>query len=183
MNTKAISHVKSACVLAIALVVAGCSGLGYQYPNQPAVAVNSQVQLNLSAQVPLDQDRIYIQNQMIVSKAQIDEQQVYCSVVMQRYQEAGKPQLRVEPGTFSVWRVRLYNDFVYQPTIYANNDDRPYSPSFGIDFRTEIHLKSSAQPNISALACTEHRLEYQHHNTYPERAQFEAVLGDLVTLP
>ena len=101
--------------------------------------------------MPFDQNEVFIQNQMIVSKAQIDEEQVYCSVVMRRYQVADQPQLKIEPGKFSVSRVRLYNDFIYRPTIYANNDDQYYSPSYGIDFRTEIHLKSSDQPDIHAL--------------------------------
>jgi hypothetical protein len=40
--------------------------------------------------------------------------------------EAGKPQFKVSPGEFSVWRVRLYNDFIHQPTIYATTSDRYY---------------------------------------------------------
>ena len=72
---------------------------------------------------------------------------------------------------------------IYNPAIYANNDDRYYSPSFGIDFRTEIHLKSSDQLDVSALTCTEHRPQYGYQNSYPGREHFESALGDLVTLP
>lgn len=89
----------------------------------------------------------------------------------------------VAPGMFTVSRVRLYNDFLYRPVIYANKDDRYYSPSFGVDFRTEIHLASSAQPDVSALTCTDHRPEYNHKTDYPGRSHFEAALGDFVTLP
>ena len=91
--------------------------------------------------------------------------------------------MNVTPGEFKVWRVRLYNDFIYEPVIYANNDDSYYSPSYGINFRTELHLKSSEQPNVRALAFTDHQLKYQYNNHYPELAQFQAVLGDLVDLP
>jgi len=182
MQSKAISSVNSACALISVLAITGCTSLATRYPNQPAVAIGSQVQLNLSAEVPLDQNRVFIQNGMVVSEAQIDKQQVYCNIVMHNYSEVGQPTMKIEPGKFSVWRVRLYNDYIYQPTIYANNDDRYYSPSFGIDFRTEIHLKSSDQPGVSAFTCTEHKPGYQHQNTYPDRANFEAVLGDFVTL-
>ncbi len=67
--------------------------------------------------------------------------------------------------------------------IYANNDDSYYSPSYGIDFRTELQLKSSSQPDVRALACTDHQLKYEYNNHYPELTQFQAVLGDLVDLP
>jgi len=175
--------VRLVAALALLATLGGCAGMTYQYTNQPAVPIGSSLRLNLDADVAADQNRIYIQNQMIVSKAQIDKEQMYCSVVLREYQKAGKPQLSVTPGEFKVWRVRLYNDFIHEPTIYANNDDRYYFPSDGIDFRTEIHLKSSEQPNVRALTCTEHRGEYKYHNTYPNRSNFEAVLGDFVSLP
>ena len=183
MHIKVFEDVCKAVAIATTLTIAGCASTAYQPPNQPAVAIGSQVQLNLSADVATDQNQIFIQNQRIVSEAQIDKDQIYCTVLMQRYQETEMPQLKVVPGKLSVWRVRLYNDFIYKPVIYANNDDQYYSPSYGIDFRTEIHLKSSDQPDISALTCTEHRLRYEHNNRYPERSHFETVLGDLVDLP
>ena len=177
------SVISRAFALVMPLAIAGCASIGYQIPNQPAVPIGSQVQLNLNAEVPVDQNRIYIQNERVVSKAQLDKEQVYCSVVMKQYQEAGAPKMKVTPGEFSVWRVRLYNDFIYQPTIYANTDDQYYSPSYGVDFRTELHLKSDNQADVIALECTEHRLKYLHQNTYPERSHFVTTLGDLVTLP
>ena len=183
MKSKTIALVKPVFVIVLISVIAGCASNAQKYSNQPAVAVGSAVKLNFNANLPVDQDRIYIQNQTIVSKAQLDKEQIYCSVFMHGYQDAGQPQMKVIQGEFKVWRVRLYNDFIYEPVIYANNDDSYYSPSYGINFRTELHLKSSEQTDVRALACTDHQLKYQYNNRYPELAQFQAVLGDLVDLP
>ena len=99
------------------------------------------------------------------------------------YQKAGGQQMKVEPGHFTVRRVRLYNDYVYNPVIYANTDDNFYLPSFGIDYRTELHLQSNEQPDVVALHCTEHRLKYERRASYPDRSHFNAALGDFVTFP
>jgi hypothetical protein len=72
--------------LVFGATLAGCAGWGYQDPNQPVVPIGSRIQLNLNAEVPLDENRIYIRKRMIVAKAQIDKEQVYCSVVMHAYQ-------------------------------------------------------------------------------------------------
>jgi hypothetical protein len=182
MKTIAMSRVRSASALVILLTITGCAS-GRAIPNQPALPIGSELQINLSADVPVDQHQVYIQNQMVVSKAQIDKEQVFCSVVMKGYQEPGERQMKVEPGKFTVWRVRLYNDFLYNPTIYANTDDQQYTPSYGIDFRTELHLKSSEESDVIAVTCTEHRPKYLHQNTFPDRSHFAATLGDFVTLP
>ncbi len=182
MRNKVIQFAKTIFLLTLGGALTACAGMTHNYPNQPAVPIGSRVQMNITANVALDQNRIYIQNRRIVSQAQIDKFQMFCSVVMHRYQEAGKPQLKIVPGTFTVSRVRLYNDFIHNPTIYANNDDQYYSPSYGIDFRTELILKSSDQPDVRALTCTDHRLKYKTRNDYPERTHFEAVLGDFVSL-
>ena len=175
--------IKATLLLVLTGVLAGCAGGYYNYQNQPAVPIGSQVELNISANVAPDQNRVYIQNRMLVSKAQIDQYQVFCAIVMHRYQEANQPQLKIVPGKFTVTRVRLVNDFIYRPVIYANNDDQYYSPSYGVDFSTEIYLTSNDQPEVSALTCTDHRLKYQHKNDYPGRSQFEAALGDFVSIP
>lgn len=183
MRIKLNRFTKTSLLLTLIGALTACASGPQRYQNQPAVPIGNQIGLNISANVAPDQNRIYIQNHMLVSKVQIDEYQVYCSIVMHRYQEADQPQLKIAPGMFTVSRVRLYNDFLYRPVIYANNDDRYYSPSFGVDFRTEIHLASSAQPDVSALTCTDHRPEYNRKTDYPGRSHFETALGNFVTLP
>ena len=183
MPIKIPGLVKATVLLAFITFLAACAGKGSQYPNQPAVPIGSQVEVNISANVALDQNRIYIQNRMLVSAAQIDQYQVFCTIVMHRYQEANQPQLKIAPGKFTVTRVRLSNDFIYRPVIYANNDDQYYSPSYGVDFRTELHLTFNDQPEVRALTCIDHRLKYKHKNDYPDRSHFETALGDFVTLP
>ena len=183
MCIKLNRFVKTALLLVLMGTLTACAGGYRNYLNQPAVPIGSQVELNISADVALDQNRIYIQNRMLVSKAQIDQYQVFCTIVMHRYQETNQTQLKVVPGKFTVTRVRLVNDFIYRPVIYANNDDQYYSPSFGVDFSTEIYLTSNDQPEVSALTCTDHRPKYKHKNDYPGRSQFEAALGDFVSLP
>jgi len=183
MRIKLSGFAKAAVVLAFVTFLAACAGRSFQHPNQPVTPIGSTIHLNITADVPLDDNSVYIQNQMIVSAAQIDKYQVYCSVVMDKYQQSAEPQLKIVPGEFTVLRVRLYNDYVHNPTIYANTDDRFYYPSTGIDFRTEIHLKSSNQPEIHALTCTNHSAHYKQAGYYPERPQFEAQLGDFAKLP
>ena len=183
MQKTTIIGVRGAFTLVILFLVGGCASTATQHTNQPAVPIGSQLQLNLSADLPIDQNRIFIQQQMIVSQAQLDREQLYCSVVLKGYQENGARQMKVEPGSFTVNRVRLYNDYVYQPVIYANTDDNFYLPSFGIDYVTELHLSSSEQPDVVALHCTEHRARYERNADYPDRSQFDSTLGDLVTLP
>ena len=74
MHTKAKTSVGGAFAFVIFSTITGCAGIAFEYPNQPAVPVGSLVQLNLDAEVPIDQNRIYIQNRTIVSRAQIDEE-------------------------------------------------------------------------------------------------------------
>jgi hypothetical protein len=183
MRIKQNRLVKTTFLLVLMGTLTACAG-GYQNSlNQPAVPIGSQIELNISATVAPDQNRIYIQNRMLVSEAQIDQYQVFCTIVMHRYQEANQPQLKIVPGKFTVTRVRLINDFIHRPIIYANNDDQYYSPSFGVDFRTELLLASDDQPEVSALTCTDHRPKYNYKNDYPDRSHFEAALGEFVTLP
>jgi hypothetical protein len=183
MCIKLNRFVKTTLLLVLMGTLTACAGGYHNYLNQPAVPIGSQVELNISANVALDQNRIYIQNRMLVSKAQIDQYQIFCTIVMHRYQETTQPQLKIVPGKFTVTRVRLVNDFIHRPVIYANNDDQYYSPSHGVDFRTELHLTSNDQPEVSALTCTDHRPKYKHKNEYLGRSDFEAALGNFVTLP
>ena len=183
MHTKKPGSAKATFVLAFSITLVACTGKGPQHPNQPALPVGSNIQLNITADLPLDENSVYIQNQTLVSRAQIDKYQVFCSVLMDRYQQVDEPQLKVEPGEFKVSRVRLYNDYVHQPVIYANNDDPFWETSFGMHFRTEIYLESASQPQVVALICTRRTVEYKKIGYYPQRPQFEAQLGDLVELP
>ena len=174
---------KPAFLLSLTIFLVACAGKGPQHPNQPVVSIGSNIQLNITADVPLDENSIYIQNRRLLSAAQIDKYEVFCSVLMDRYQQSSEPQLKVEPGEFKVSRVRLYNDHVHHPVIYANNDDPFWEASFGIHFRTEIYLESATQPQVVALICTRRTVEYQRVGYYPQRPQFEAQLGDFAVLP
>ena len=69
MKSKTTSLVKPVFVIVLISAIAGCASNAQKYSNQPAVAVGSTVELNFNANLPVDQDRIYIQNQTIVSKA------------------------------------------------------------------------------------------------------------------
>lgn len=183
MSIKPSELAKTSILLISATLLVACTGTSPKHPNQPALPVGSKIQLNITADLPVGENSIYIQNQTLVSSAQIDKYQVFCSVLMNEYQQANEPQQKVEPGEFKVSRVRLYNDYVHQPVIYANNDSPFWAPSFFIHFRTEIYLESASQPQVVALICTRQSVEYKKIGYYPQRPQFEAQLGDFVELP
>jgi len=180
MNLKIHSYLR-VVVLAVAIIFIGaCAGTGRQYANQPVVSIGSKIQLEIAAIIPLGQDRVHIQNNRLVSKLQIDTYSVYCSVIMEKYQEEGMPQLRIETGEFTVSRVRLYNDYVHNPIIYANNDDRYWYPSGGVVYRTELYLESPDQPLVRALTRTNNQAEYKIDGYFPLRSHFVTVMGDFI---
>jgi hypothetical protein len=73
MRIKQNRLVKTTFLLVLMGTLTACAG-GYQNSlNQPAVPIGSQIELNISATVAPDQNRIYIQNRMLVSEAQIDQ--------------------------------------------------------------------------------------------------------------
>jgi hypothetical protein len=152
------------------------------YPNQPVVEPDSRIQLNISANIPIDTRRIYIQNAMVLSKSSLDTFETYCSITMTRYQEKDAPQMQVKPGKFRVSRVRLYNDFMHYPVVYANNDDSYYRPSGGIIYRTELHLSSTDQPDIQSVNCTNRKEDFVRNGYYPQRKDFESVMGSFIDL-
>lgn len=170
----------SGCSLAALLTA--CVSIDSIYPDQPAVAVGSTIRLNIDTNIPLQQDRIHVQDGQLLGREAVDTERVYCSVIMRGFQESGQPQLRLEPGEFIVARVRLQNDYVHNPVNYVTNDDIFYQPSFGVDFRTEIHLQASSDSNVSELRCTNHQLVYLQVGPYPTRVHIEATMGDLVDL-
>jgi hypothetical protein len=100
---------------------------------------------------------------------------------MNKYQQGDEPQLKLVPGEFKVSQVRLYNDFVHRPVIYANNDDPYWEASYGIHYQTEIYLESAEQPQVKALICTRRTIEYLKVGPYPQRPQFENQLGTHVS--
>ena len=178
-----IKFARVALCSVIALLVTACATPNARYPAQPPIELDATVQLNFSAEIPIGQDRVFIQNGHIVAAEAVDIYQVFCNLRMKRYQSADAPRMKIEPGTFATTRVRLYNDYVHRPVVYANNDDPFYYPSFGIDYRTEVYLQSAAQPDLLMLACTNHQWVYRDDVFYyPTRADFGVALGDKVRI-
>lgn len=182
LKTKCVTPLIS--IMLMAIFITGCASTASRYPDQPAVPLGSTVQLNITADIPIDSKKIYIQNGIIVSKASIDVYSTYCSVSMNQYQDKNAAQMRIVPGDFTVSRVRLYNDYVFDPIIYANNDDRYYYPTFGVNYRTELHLSSSDQPDVSSLNCINRKEDYvrpgHYSGHYPVKSEFNVALGSLV---
>ena len=100
--------------------------------------------------------------------------------IFEHGKEEEMPQLRIETGEFTVSRVRLYNDYVHHPIIYANNDDRYWYPPGGVVYRTELYLESPDQPLVRALTCTNHQSEYKIDGYFPLRSHFVTVMGDFI---
>lgn len=169
-------------LVTFALLITACAGTNQQYANQPAVNPGSKIELNISSTIPPDSDRIYIQNGKVMDKSEIDTYQIYCNLVMRKYQDENGSKLKVTPGEFTVYRVRLNNNYIHRPVIYASTEDRYYYPPLGVDYRTELFLKSSDQPDVKVLSCTRNMEDYSKESRFPKKSQIEKTMGELVNL-
>lgn len=166
----------------LAILISSCAGTSQQYANQPAVNPGSKIELNISSTIPSDSDRIYIQNGKIISKSAIDTYQVYCNLVMNKYQSVNGSELKVTPGEFTVYRVRLNNDYIHNPVIYASTENRFYYPALGVNYRTELFLESPDQPYVKALSCSRNTEDYSKESRFPNSSQIEMAMKELVNL-
>lgn len=182
MNLPIPDALKFVFTISFAGLITACASLDSTYPEQPAAAVGSKIQLNISAKVPMDQDRVHVQDGQLLGKQALDIERIYCSVVMRRYQDADQPELKLEPGEFTVSRVRLQNDYVFNPVNYVNSDQNFYQPSYGVNYRIEIHLETAGNSDIRALMCTNHQLKYSPIGPYPTRSHIEKAMGYLADL-
>ena len=166
-------------LLTITGLLSGCVS-SYKYPGQPMVAPGSRIQLNISAKFSADDSRVYIQNGAVISKSSKDRYQTFCTLGMKPGESLTTGKWRVSPGEFTVTRIRLYNDHVHNPVVYANTDLDFYHPGGGVNYRTELHLRSTDQPIVRDLSCTNYNPDYERRGFYPVKAEFIKALGKLI---
>ena len=163
---------------AIVLLV-GCVS-SFKYPGHPVVAPGSKIQVNISASFPVDGSKIYIQNGTISSKDSKDRYQTYCTLSLDPEKLVAADKWQVSPGEFTVTKIRLYNDYVHNPVTYASTDLDFYHPGGGVNYRTELYLKSADQPIVRDLSCTNYNPDYSRRGFYPVKSEFAKALGNLI---
>ena len=180
MLAKKILLMPTIASTAIIGLTTGCTSTGYKYPGHPVIVPSSTIQLKFSAEFPTDYSKIYIQNGAVISKNAKDRYQTYCTLSTKPGENLATEKSRVSPGTFTVTKIRLYNDYVHDPVVYASTDLDFYHPGGGVNYRTELYLLSDDQPIVRDLSCTNYNPDYSRRGFYPVKAEFVKALGKLV---
>ena len=162
------------------MLTSACSNINNRYRQLVPVDPGSFLDINLHADIPLFEARVYFQQGKLIEKSSIDKFDTYCSVLMNRVQEEGAPQLSISPGQFEITQLRFYNDYNYQPRIIASRQWF-YDPPSDVVYETEFRLRSPDQPLVRALICANRVDAYGMY--YPDLTQIRQTLGDLIVLP
>ena len=176
-NTKLFT--RASLTVAGLLAIGGCAGAG-KYVDLPMVAPTSVVQINQQLEIPPELARVYIQNGIHSGKRGLDKWLTYCSVLMQEVNTPGEPLQTVSPGKFEISQVREYNDYRYQPRIYASLTRVRYDPPSDVIYTVEMRLQSEQQPGVRALICVRHVAAYGRY--YPTLAEIRVALGDVIEI-
>jgi len=166
-------------LLTMTTLLGGCVS-SFKYPGQPVIAPGTKIQLNVSASFSADEGKIYIQNGTVISKNSKDRYQTFCTLGMNPEESLLTQKWRVSPGEFIVTKIRLYNNHVHNPVLYANTDLDFLHPGGGVNYRTELHLLSTDQPVVRDLSCTNYNPDYARRGFYPVKAEFIEALGKLI---
>lgn len=154
-----------------------CASANSQYAKQLLVRRGSDIHINMTVDIPLNMARVYSQKGRIVAKLDIDKNEVFCSVLMNRLQKQNGPKLSVWPGKFRVTQVKLSNDENYTSRIFASTD-WVYDPPSNVNYETELRLQSVNQSEVRSLICVRQIDGYGDH--YPRLMDFKNTLGALV---
>mgnify|MGYP000047004105 CR=1 FL=1 len=177
MNYKLDRLSKIGIVFLTICFVGGCAGTNSRYAKQLPAKPGSDIHLNMTAEIPLNTARVYSQNGRIVAKSDIDRNEVFCSVLMNRLQKKDGPKLSVLPGKFRVTQVKISNDENYASRIFASKD-WVYDPPSNVNYETELRLQSEDQLEVRSLICVRQIDGYGNH--YPKLNDFKDTLGALV---
>ncbi len=168
---------KVTVVLTLLFFISGCVSIKSRYEEQLPVKPGSDIQMNITANIPLNKARVYSQKGRIIGKSYIDRNGVFCSVLMNSLQQENGTTLSVFPGKFRVTQVRLSNDDHYAPRIFASRK-WVYDPPSNVNYETELRLHSAEQPEVRALICVRQVDAYGNH--YPRLVDFKKAFGALV---
>jgi hypothetical protein len=168
---------KVAVVFIMLVFTGACASIKSQYEEQLPVKPGTEIQVNITADIPLNKARVYSQKGRIIAISDINRDDVFCSVLMNSLQKENGMKLSIMPGKFRVTQVRLSNDEHYAPRIFASRK-WVYDPPSNINYETELRLQSAEQPEVRALICVRQIDAYGNH--YPRLADFKNALGALV---
>ena len=73
---------KVTVVLTLLFFISGCASIKSRYEEQLPVKPGSDIQMNITANIPLNKARVYSQKGRIIGKSYIDSNGVFCSVLM-----------------------------------------------------------------------------------------------------
>jgi hypothetical protein len=177
MNRKLDELLKGTIIFTMVGLIAACAGIESRYAKQLPVKPGTDIQINITADIPLNKARVYSQKGQIIEKSDIDKNDVFCSVLMNSLQKQNGPKLSILPGTFRVTQVKLSNDENYAPRIFASRE-WVYDPPSNVNYETELRLQSAEQPEVRSLICVRQIDGYGNH--YPRLADFKNTLGALV---
>lgn len=168
---------KAMVVIAMVVLIGACAGFESRYAKQLPAKPGSNIYINITADIPLNKARVYSQKGQIIAKSDIDKNNVFCSVLMNRLQKQTGTKLVVLPGKFRVTKVKLSNDESYVSRTFASREWF-YDPPSNVNYETELRLQSADQPEVRSLICVRQIDGYGNH--YPRLMDFKNTLGALV---
>lgn len=164
-------------ITALAGLIGACAGYESRYAKKIPVKPGDDIQINITADIPLNRARVYSQNGQLITKSDIDKNDVYCSVLMHKLQLEDGMKLSISPGRFRVTQVRFSNDLSHAPRIFASREWF-FDPPSNVNYQTELRLASASQPEVRSLICVRQIDGYGNH--YPGPSDFKKGLGSLV---
>ena len=177
MKNKLGELLKGIVIIAMAGLMAACASLESRYAKQLPVNPGGEIQINFSADIPVNMARVFSQKGELIAKSDIDKNEVFCSVLMHKVQQENGMQLSISPGKFRVIKVRLSNDENHASRIFVSRE-WVYDPPSNVNYETELRLQSAEQPEVRSLICVRQIDGYGNH--YPRLADFKKTLGSLV---
>lgn len=171
--------------LAGAGLLVGCSALIPDNAGQPSIDPTMVVQVNQSLEIPNGKARVYIQNNRVIIKPELDKFSPYCSVLMQQLHKRGEPLLSASVGQYEIIKLRRYNDDMSFPGTFFMSSIRAHDFPKMVIFEVEMRLKSLQQPGVRALICAKQVMVMGPLFTtdhYPTITEIRNTLGNIIEI-
>jgi hypothetical protein len=176
MKSKVNKLSKVMGIIAIGGMAVACASADSRFANLLPVQPGNNIQINITADIPLHKARVYIQKGQLIAKSDIDKYDVFCNVLMNSVQKENAAQLSISPGQFRVTYIQRSNDGYYGWGLFASTEfvlDRPSD----VNYQTELRLQSIDQPEVRSLICVRQASGYG--NFHLDLLDFKNALGSL----
>jgi hypothetical protein len=164
-------------IIAIAGIAVACASINHRSAKLLPVQPGSDIQINITADIPLNKARVYSQKGQLIAKSDIDKNDVFCSVLMNSVQKENATQLGILPGNFRVTNIRMSNNGYPAWRFFVSTESMYDRPS-DINYETELRLQSIDQPEVRSLICVKQADGFGNH--HPALLDFKNALGSLV---